>query len=121
MAVEFQQLKQQREADRQLVVEMLSKLHAEREGKDVSALSRASPKVSPEPMQHPTPTIAAEPDALQFCASVDFVRPDKDMADDSFADDVDVDSGYAKQTRSTSLRTNTSAKSAKGTPRRAKK
>jgi hypothetical protein len=121
MAVEFQQLKQQRETDRQLVVEMLSKLHAEREGKDVSALSRASPKVSPEPMQHPTPTIAAEPDALQFCASVDFVRPDKDMADDSFTDDVDVDSGYSKQTRSASLRTNTSDKSAKGTPRRAKK
>ena len=121
MAVEFQQLKQQREADRQLVVEMLSKLHAKREGKDVLALSRASPKVSPEPTQHPTQTISAEPDALQFCASVDFVRPDKDMADDSFVDDVDVDSGYAKQTRSTSLRTNTSAKSAKGTPRRAKK
>ena len=52
MAVEFQQLKQQREADHQLVVEMLSKLHAAREGKDVLALSRASPKVSPEPTQH---------------------------------------------------------------------
>jgi uncharacterized protein (DUF1778 family) len=121
MAVEFQQLKQQREADHQLVVEMLSKLHAKREGKEVSALSRASSKVSLQPIQHPTQTIAAEPDALQFCASVDFVRPDKDMADDSFGDDVDVDSGYAKQKRSTSLGTNTSAKSAKGTPRRAKK
>ncbi len=121
MAVEFQQLKQQREADHQLVVEMLSKLHAAREGKDVSALSRASPKVSPEPTQHRSQTIAAEPDALQFCASVDFVRSDKDMADGSFVDAVDVDSGYAKQKRSTSPRTNISAKSAKGTPRRAKK
>ena len=49
MAVEFQQLKQQREADHQLVVEMLSKLHAAREGKDVLALSRASPKYPRSP------------------------------------------------------------------------
>ena len=122
MAVEFQHLKEIREADRQRVVDMLSELHAERMRKDGSARSHASPQVSLEAMVHPTPTLGTEPDAMQFCASVDFVRPDTDMATDSFADDIDVDSGYSKQKpRTSSLRTNPPAKPVKGTPRRAKK
>ena len=40
MAVEFQHLKEIREADRQRVVDMLSELHAERMRKDGSALLR---------------------------------------------------------------------------------
>ena len=121
MAVEFQHLKEIREADRQRVVDMLSELHAERMRKDGSALLRASPKVSLEAMAHPAPTLGTEPDAMQFCASVDFVRPDANMADDSFGDDIEINPGYTEPKRSASARTRGSAQSTKGTQKRAKK
>jgi hypothetical protein len=121
MAVALQQLKQDTDADRQRVADMLSELHAERARREVSALSRASPDASLEAAERPIQTTGAEPHAIQFCASVDFVRPDTDMATGSLAEDIEVDPGYAKQKRSTSPTTRNSTRSPKGTPKRAKK
>jgi hypothetical protein len=59
-----------------------------------------------------------EPDAIQFCASVDFVRPDSDRATDFLADN---DVAYDKQKRSTSPRTRDAVRTAKGASKRAKK
>lgn len=121
MAVALQQLKQDRDAGRQLVADMLSELHADRAHKEVSALSRASPNAPFEPVEHAIRTAGIEPEAIQFCASVDFVRPDTEMATGSLAEDIEVDPGYAKQKRSTSPMTRNSARSPKGTLKRAKK
>ena len=119
MAVALQRLKQERDADRQLVADMLSKSHADRAHEKVSALPRASPHAPFEAMERMTPS-EIEPDAIQFCASVDFVRPDSDMATDFLADD-DVDPAYDKQKRSTSPRTRDAVRNAKGASKRAKK
>jgi hypothetical protein len=125
MAGEFKQLKQQREADRQLVVNMLSKLLAERVGKVVSPLSRASPDlpmtVSLKGREHSAPAVGAEPDALQFCASVDYVRPNPSTAHDCLEGDQEVEPVYVKQKLGASRRTNISAGSVKGASKRAKK
>ena len=122
MAISLQQLKQDLDADRQRVADVLSELHVERTCEEVSALSRASsPAALSEAMEHPIPTTGAEPDAIQFCASVDFVRPDTNMADDSFGDDIEINPGYTEPKRSASARTRGSAQSTKGTQKRAKK
>ena len=121
MAVSFQQLKQDLDADRQRVADLLSELHAERPRKEVSALGRASPAARAEALEHPIPTTGAEPEAIQFCASVDFVRPDINMANDPFGDDIEINPGYTRPKRSTSARTRDSAQSTKGTQKRAKK
>ncbi|PTR16277.1 MULTISPECIES: hypothetical protein [unclassified Nitrosospira] len=121
MAVSFQQLKQDLDADRQRVADVLSELHAERARNEVSALSRASPAARAEAPEHPIRTTGAEPDAIQFCASVDFVRPDTNMANDSFGDDTEINPGYTKPKRSTSARTRDSAQSTEGTQKRGKK
>ena len=59
MAVSFQQLKQDLDADRQRVADLLSELHAERPRKEVSALGRASPAARAEALEHPIPTTGA--------------------------------------------------------------
>src|SRR5215217_3816150 len=103
VAVALQQLKQDRDADRQLVADMLSKLHADRARREVAGLSCASPDAPFEAVEHAISTAGTEPDVMQFCASVDFVRPDTDTATDS-PDDIDVDPVYGKQKRNTSPR-----------------
>ena len=120
MAVALQQLKQDRDADRQLVADMLSKLHADRARTEAAALSpsHASPNAPFESMERALSGI--EPEVMQFCASVDFVRPDTDTATDS-PDDIDVDPAYGKQKRSTSPRTRDSVRTAKRASKRAKK
>lgn len=120
MAMSLQQLKQDLDADRQRVAEVLSELHEERARKDVSALSRASPTAPAEALQHLIPRTGAEPEALQFCASVDFVRPNPDMGNDSFADDDGINPVYTDPKAGTSARTRGS-QSKKGIQKRAKK
>lgn len=120
MAVALQQLKQDRDADRQLVADMLSKLHADRARREVAALSRASPNAPFEAVERVISTAGIDPDVMQFCASVDFVRPDTDTATDS-PDDIDVDPVYGKQKRNTSPRTRDSVRTEKGAAKRAKK
>jgi hypothetical protein len=120
MAVALQQLKQDTDADRKRVADMLSELHAERARRGVPALSSAWPDTPLEAAERPIPTTDAEPHAIQFCASVDFVRPDTDMATGSRAD-IEVDPDYAKQKRSMSPTTRNSARLPKGTLKRAKK
>ena len=122
MAVALQQLKQDRDADRQLVADMLSKLHADRARREAAALSpsHASPNAPFESMERALSTAGIETEVMQFCASVDFVRPDTDTATDS-PDDIDVDPAYGKQKRSTSPRTRDSVRTAKGASKRAKK
>lgn len=119
MAVALQQLKQERDADRQVVADVLSELHADCAHKKVSTLSRASPHAPFEAMERMVPS-EIEPDAIQFCASVDFVRPDSAMATDFLADD-DVGHAYDKQKRSTSPRTRDALRTAKGASKREKK
>ena len=119
MAVTLQQLKQDRDADRRLVADMLSELHADRAHEKVSALSRASPHAPFEAMERVIPS-EIEPDALQFCASVDFVRPDSDMDTDFLADN-DVGPAHGKQKRNASPRTRDAVRAAKGASKRAKK
>lgn len=120
MAVALQQLKQDRDADRQLVADMLSELHADRARKEVAALARASPSAPLEAVEHAISTAGTEPDVMQFCASVDFVRPDPGTATDS-GDDIGVDPAYGKQKRNTSPRTRDSVRTEKGAAKRAKK
>jgi hypothetical protein len=119
MAVALQRLKQDRDADRQLVADMLSELHADCAHEKVLALSPAAPHAPFEAMERVIPT-EIEPDALQFCASVDFVRPDSDMATDFLADN-DVGPAYDKQKRSTSPRTRDTVRTTKGASKREKK
>ncbi len=119
MAVALQRLKQDRDADRQLVAELLSELHADCAHKQVLVLSHTSPHASLEAMERVIPN-EIEPDAIQFCASVDFVRSDSDVATDFLADD-DVGSAYDKQKRSTSPRMRDAVRTAKGASKRAKK
>jgi hypothetical protein len=122
MAVALQQLKQDTDADRQSVADMLSELHAERGRKEILArLPETSPAHDTPPPEHPISTPGTDPDAIQFCASVDFVRPDTNMANDSFGDDIEIDVSYTEPKRGTSTRTRGSAKSTKGTQKRAKK
>ena len=120
MAVALQQLKQDRDAERQLVADMLSELHAERARREIGALSRASPNAPLEAVEHAISTAGTEPDVMQFCASVDFVRPGADTATDP-PDDIDVDPVYGKQKRSRSPGTRDSVRTAKGASKRAKK
>jgi hypothetical protein len=120
MAVALQQLKQDRDGDRQLVADMLSELHAGRARKEVAPLSRASPNAPFRAVERAISTAGIEPDVMQFRASVDFVRPDTDTATDS-ADDIDVDPAYGKRKRSRSPRTRDSDRTAKGASKRAKK
>jgi hypothetical protein len=117
MAATLQRLKQDRDADRQLIADVLSELHEDRAHKKASALSRPSPQAPFEAMERVIPS-EIEPDALQFCASVDFVRPDSDMATDFLADN---DVAYDKQKRSTSPRTRDAVRTAKEASKRAKK
>lgn len=119
MAVALQRFKQDRDADRQLVADMLSELHADCAPKKVSTLSRTSSHVPFEAMERAIPS-EIEPDAIQFCASVDFVRPDSDVATDFLADN-DVDPTYDKQKRSTSPKTRDAGRTAKGASKRVKK
>jgi hypothetical protein len=119
MAVALQRIKQERDADRQLVADMLSELHADCAHKKVSALSRASPHAPFEAMERKIPS-ETEPDSIQFCASVDFVRPDSDRATDFLADN-DVGPAYDKQKRSTSPGTRDAVRTAEGALKRAKK
>jgi hypothetical protein len=123
MAVALQQLKQDRDSDRQLVADMLSQLHAERARKseEVPALSSKSPNAAWQAVEHASPTAGMEPDALQFCASVDFIRADTNRTNDSLGDDIEINPTYTKQKRSTSPRTRNSASAAKGAPKRPKK
>jgi hypothetical protein len=122
MAVALQQVKQDTDADRQRIADVLSELHAERGRKEVLALSPdASPALDTPPPEHPISTPGTDPDAIQFCASVDFVRPDTNMADDSFGEDIDINPAYTEPKRGTSARARDSAKSTKGTQKRAKK
>jgi hypothetical protein len=119
MAVALQRLKQERDADHQLVADMFSELHADDAHQKVSALSPTSPHAPVEAMKRVIPS-EMEPDAIQFCASVDFVRPDPD-ADTDFLADNDVGPAYDKQKRSTSSRTRDTAGTAKGASKREKK
>jgi hypothetical protein len=95
-------------------------LHEERARKDVSALSRASPTTRAEALELLLPRAGAEPEAIQFCASVDFVRPDPDTANDAFGDDVAINPGYTNPKGGTSARKRDS-QSKKGIQKRAKK
>jgi hypothetical protein len=119
MAVALQRLKQERDADHQLVADMFSRLHADDAHQKASALSHASLPAPVEPMKSVLAT-EMELDAIQFCASVDFVRPDPD-ADTDFHADNDVGPAYDKQKRSTSPRTRDAAGTGKGASKREKK
>jgi hypothetical protein len=119
MAVALQRIKQERDADHQRVADMLSDLHAVSAHEKVPALSPVARQAPFQAMERVTPG-EIEPDAIQFCASVDFVRPGSDL-DTDFTADNDVDPAYDKQKRSTSPRTRDTVRATKGVSKREKK
>lgn len=120
MAATVQQLKEDRDADQQMIARMLSELHAERERKAALALFRASPNVLPRTVEHSVPAAGTEPDAIQFCASVDFVREDSDGETGPLLKNIDLEARAVKRKRALD-KSNGPDASVKGTLKRAKK
>jgi len=127
MADAFQQLKQDREEDHQRVADLLSGLHAERNGKDLN--SKGEPRAQRMPMAQscggaeeqgaastPFPasetsdsaglTISQGAEAMPYCASVDAVWSENpnSKSRDSPLDEVKNEAVYGNQKKKTAFR-----------------
>lgn len=105
MAYAFHQLKQDRDADHQRVADMLLELHAERDQKnrtgfEVDGVGMANPQCPPSLDGLPdsaNSSLNDSAEAIQYCASVDTVRPDNPDSRDSPWDEVEINTVYEKR------------------------
>src|SRR5690242_11891517 len=105
MAYTFHQLKQDRDADHQRVADMLLELQAERDQKnrtsfEADGVGMANPQYSSSPDGLPdsaSSSLNDSAEAIQYCASVDTVRPDNPDSRDSPWDKVEINKIYEKR------------------------
>jgi hypothetical protein len=105
MAYTFHQLKQDRDADHQRVTDMLLELHAERDQKNRTSVEADGVEMT-KPLYPasagPLSDSASSPlsdsvEAIQYCASVDTVRPDNPDSRDSPWNEVEINTVYEKR------------------------
>jgi hypothetical protein len=134
MAHTFQQLKQDRDEDNQRVAGLLAGLHADRDRKilcgqsDVRAergekdqvnettqgeggypnldkSGRANPSFSSSETSDPARLMAGSTDAIQYCASVDTVRPERRESRDSTLDGMKDEAAYENKKKTAAFKT----------------
>ena len=118
MAAAFQQLKQDRESDQRRIIEMFSELQSGSENSTPSALKPLAPFAPSSQMDL---TLGSGMDAIQFCASVDTIRPDAPHQRASPAGHGGIETGYEEQKRTRSGGTSESVTSPKNSLKGRKK